>query len=64
MTRPLLNRSPCPQIEEVLALETEGSAKHAELSAELKERQKKLDELMETFAVSLGRRVVAWPGCG
>lgn len=41
-----------PQIEEVLALEAEGSAKHAELTAELKERQKKLDDLMESFAVS------------
>lgn len=41
------------QIEEVLALEAEGSAKHAELTAELKERQKKLDDLMESFAVSL-----------
>ena len=35
----------------MLALEEEGSAKHAELAAELKERQKKLDELMESFAV-------------
>jgi hypothetical protein len=38
------------EIEEVLALEAEGSAKHAELTSELKDRQKKLDELMETFA--------------